>query len=183
MFHCSQHDKIHIFKIERDESNGQILKKSILSTNVFGDRAFAWASTGEARKHCVIAKLEGQLSLLVACDDGFLYIYKLRENGGECSLEKVHDLRADLDFARIGGSESLEALALEESLKKKEEIEVETVNEVVEEENPIVKSSYADIIKKAGSSPSQDNQKKSKKNNKTFKIDHDNFKYEESCRV
>lgn len=166
---CSSNtDTIHIFKIES--------KSNMFSFN----RAFATVQlNSDARKHCVIARLDGQLSLLAACDDGFLYIYGLGENGGECSLIRVHDLRADLDFARIGGSESLEALALEESLKEKKDVETDGKKNN-EEDNPIVKSSYADIIKKAGTSP-EDNQKM-KKGNKKFQ-DHDNFKYEEGCRV
>lgn len=195
----SNTETIHIFRIdknvkeqldrERNSNGNESDKMSILSSVskafsvLLQDRAFTHVQlSSDAKKHCVIAKLDGQLSLLVACDDGFLYIYKFDQNGGECSLTKVHDLRADLDFARIGGSESLEALALDEVLKNKEEIVKSVDNDDEVEDNPVIKSTYADIIRgqKARIIP-QDNQKI--KNNQNFPIDHENFKYEEGCRV
>jgi autophagy-related protein 18 len=152
-----------------------------LSGVLFQDRDYAHVQLmSDSRKHCVIAQLEGQLSLVVACEDGFLYIYKIDDNGGECHLKQVHDLRTDLDFARIGGSESLEAL---DEQPNKTEI-LSTV--VVENESAIAKSTYAEIMKKR---PANDNNSTDEvdKTPKNFPIGHDNFTYDEGfppvCRA
>lgn len=63
------------------------------------DRAFASVQLSQAglRHECCITKLEKETRLVVACEDGFLYIYGLDEvRGGECKLLRVHDLRNPL---------------------------------------------------------------------------------------
>lgn len=63
------------------------------------DRAFASVQLLQAglRYECVITKLEKETRLLVACEDGFLYIYGLDETrGGECKQLRVHDVRTPL---------------------------------------------------------------------------------------
>lgn len=63
------------------------------------DRAFASVQLSQAglRHECCITKLEKETRLVVACEDGFLYIYGFDEvRGGECKLLRVHDLRNTL---------------------------------------------------------------------------------------
>lgn len=198
----SNTETIHIFKLHKNVKeilekerqkgiSGELERPSIFSSVskaisgvLFQDRDHSHVQLlSDARKHCVVAELEGQLSLVVACEDGFLYIYKVDENGGECSLSQVHDLRTDLDFARIGGSESLEAL--DENPKAVEVIS--TI--VVEHENSIAKSTYADIMKKG---PMKDESLQNEddlddKISKNYPIGHDNYTYEEGfppvCRA
>lgn len=64
------------------------------------DRAFATAVLGQpGLKHvCGLARLQKELRLLMACEDGFLYIYDFNsEKGGSCKLLHVHDLRYTLE--------------------------------------------------------------------------------------
>ncbi|XP_058125902.1 WD repeat domain phosphoinositide-interacting protein 2 isoform X1 [Anopheles coustani] len=69
-------------------------------TDVFTqDRAYATVQLAEAglRYECVMAKLEKETRLLLACEDGFLYIYSFEDSkGGECKLIRAHDLRTPL---------------------------------------------------------------------------------------
>lgn len=80
-----------------------------MSTMLYQDRAFAHVQLTEPglRYTCVVTKLEKELRLMVACEDGFLYIYNLDSNGGECKLLKCHDLRGSLyDITELSGIES-----------------------------------------------------------------------------
>lgn len=69
-------------------------------TDVFSqDRAYATVQLAEAglRYECVIAKVEKETRLLLACEDGFLYMYDFDDSkGGECKLIRAHDLRLPL---------------------------------------------------------------------------------------
>lgn len=63
------------------------------------DRAFATVQLSQSglRHECVIAKMEKETKLLVACEDGFLYIYDFDTiDGGVCKLKRAHDLRSTL---------------------------------------------------------------------------------------
>lgn len=63
------------------------------------DRAFASAQLSQSgmRYECVITKIEKEMRLVAACEDGFLYIYSFDDaKGGECKLLRVHDLRLPL---------------------------------------------------------------------------------------
>lgn len=82
-------------------------------TDVFSqDRAYATVQLAEAglRYECVITKVEKETRLLLACEDGFLYIYNFDESkGGECKLIRAHDLRLPLHGITevdIGGNEN-----------------------------------------------------------------------------
>jgi len=70
---------------------------SLLPTSVLvQDRAFATVQLKEAglRNQVVIAKLDKEVRLLVASEDGFLYVYEIDDNkGGDCKMIRVHDLR------------------------------------------------------------------------------------------
>ncbi|XP_055593909.1 WD repeat domain phosphoinositide-interacting protein 2-like isoform X1 [Uranotaenia lowii] len=82
-------------------------------TDVFSqDRAYATVQLAEAglRYECVIAKVEKETRLLLACEDGFLYIYGFDDSkGGDCKLIRAHDLRLPLfgiTEVDIGGNEN-----------------------------------------------------------------------------
>lgn len=82
-------------------------------TDVFSqDRAYATVQLAEAglRYECVIAKVEKETRLLLACEDGFLYMYDFDDSkGGECKLIRAHDLRLPLHGITevdIGGNEN-----------------------------------------------------------------------------
>lgn len=63
------------------------------------DRAFASLQLSQAglRHECCITKLDKETRLVVACEDGFLYMYGFDEvRGGDCKLLRVHDLRTPL---------------------------------------------------------------------------------------
>lgn len=97
---CKQH-------ISSETSWSGFLTKAMTSylpsqvSDVFSqDRAFATVQLGQAglRYVCTLAKLEKQLRLLVACEDGFLYIYDFNDSkGGDCKLIRAHDLRNPLE--------------------------------------------------------------------------------------
>lgn len=64
------------------------------------DRAFATAVLSQpGLKHvCGLAKVQKELKLMVACEDGFMYIYDFSDTkGGSCKLVRVHDLRSTLE--------------------------------------------------------------------------------------
>ncbi|KAL9700431.1 hypothetical protein quinque_003872 [Culex quinquefasciatus] len=117
---CSSNtETVHIFKLERtspesgnDTEGGKndhwmgYISKAVSSylplalpsqvTDVFTQgRAFASAVLPVAglRHSCVITTIQKALRLLVASQDGYLYVYQLPLEGGECQLIKKHDLR------------------------------------------------------------------------------------------
>uniref|UniRef100_A0A2M4A9Z0 Putative autophagy-specific protein n=1 Tax=Anopheles triannulatus TaxID=58253 RepID=A0A2M4A9Z0_9DIPT len=115
---CSSNtETVHIFKLERsspessDEQGGKdhwmgYISKAVSSylpmalpsqvTDVFTQgRAFASALLPVAglRHSCVITTIQKALRMLVASQDGYLYVYQLPVEGGECLLVKKHDLR------------------------------------------------------------------------------------------
>ncbi|XP_035907988.1 WD repeat domain phosphoinositide-interacting protein 2 [Anopheles stephensi] len=114
---CSSNtETVHVFKLERvspetnDEQGageawyGKISKAftnylplPTQVTDVFSQgRAFASALLPVAglRHSCVITTIQKALRMLVASQDGYLYVYQIpTEGGGECQLIKKHDLR------------------------------------------------------------------------------------------
>lgn len=61
------------------------------------DRAFATVQLGqsETRNVCAVTKLDKETKVLVAGDNGFLYIYDFDTvNGGICKLNQQYDLRS-----------------------------------------------------------------------------------------
>lgn len=114
-----------------------------LSNVLNQDRAFAYVQLAEPglRYQCVVTKLEKETRLLVACEDGFLYIYNLDSNGGECKLVRAHDLRGSLyDITELTGNESCDSTttSITDAADTKENI-LPTI--------PIVKTSYAEVMR------------------------------------
>ncbi|ALC44929.1 Atg18 [Drosophila busckii] len=117
----SNTETVHIFRLDRStaESNDHgkqpsddwmgFLSKTVTSylptqvTDVFSQgRAFASVTLAEAgvRRMCAIATIQKQLRLLIASQDGFLYVYSIPSiEGAECQLIKRHDLRLDDHYA------------------------------------------------------------------------------------
>lgn len=114
-----------------------------LSNVLNQDRAFAYVQLAEPglRYQCVVTKLEKETRLLVACEDGFLYIYNLDSNGGECKLVRAHDLRGSLyDITELNGNESCDSTTT--SI-----VDVTEIKENILPSIPIVKTSYAEIMR------------------------------------
>lgn len=65
-------------------------------TDVFTQgRGFASAIMPVAglRHSCAITTIESQLRLLIAASSGYLYVYNILPEGGECQVIRKHDLR------------------------------------------------------------------------------------------
>lgn len=75
------------------------------------DRSFATVQLAQAGlKHiCALTRVQKELRLLIACEDGFLYVHDFNaERGGSCKLLAVHDLRGVLeDVIELQLSESV----------------------------------------------------------------------------
>ncbi|KAL7732307.1 hypothetical protein ACLKA6_018531 [Drosophila palustris] len=117
----SNTETVHIFRLDRSaaESNEHgkqsgddwmgFLSKTVTSylptqvTDVFSQgRAFASVTLPEAgvRRMCAITTIQKQLRLLIASQDGYLYVYSIPSiEGAECQLIKRHDLRLDDNYA------------------------------------------------------------------------------------
>ncbi|XP_033243252.1 WD repeat domain phosphoinositide-interacting protein 1-like [Drosophila miranda] len=90
-------------------SSVRLLSKTVTSylptqvTDVFSQgRAFASVSLPEAgvRRMCAITTIQKQLRLLIASQDGYLYVYSIPSiEGAECQLIKRHDLRLEDHYA------------------------------------------------------------------------------------
>lgn len=64
------------------------------------DRAFATAILTQpgVRHICGLTYVQKELKVLIASQEGFLYIHEFNaEQGGACKLQAVHDLRGALD--------------------------------------------------------------------------------------
>jgi autophagy-related protein 18 len=118
----SNTETIHIFKIdpkyvEAAERRGNIYGNendanasnewityydyftNVVSDVLYQDRAFASVQMKQPglKYECVMTKLEKENRLLLACEDGFLYIYDFDDvKGGECKLIRAHDVRTPL---------------------------------------------------------------------------------------
>ncbi|XP_030560917.1 WD repeat domain phosphoinositide-interacting protein 2 isoform X4 [Drosophila novamexicana] len=117
----SNTETVHIFRLDRSaaENNDHgkqssddwmgFLSKTVTSylptqvTDVFSQgRAFASVTLPEAgvRRMCAITTIQKQLRLLIASQDGYLYVYSIPSiEGAECQLIKRHDLRLDDSYA------------------------------------------------------------------------------------
>ncbi|XP_016963585.1 WD repeat domain phosphoinositide-interacting protein 2 [Drosophila biarmipes] len=76
------------------------------------DRSFATVQLAQGGlKHiCALTRVQKELRLLIACEDGFLYVHEfLSDRGGACKLLSVHDLRGALteDIIELQLSESV----------------------------------------------------------------------------
>ncbi|KAH8403008.1 hypothetical protein KR222_003095, partial [Zaprionus bogoriensis] len=75
------------------------------------DRAFATVALPQSglRNICALTRIQKEQRLLIACEDGFLYMHDFNaERGGACKLLAVHDLRGALeDVIELQLSESV----------------------------------------------------------------------------
>ncbi|KAM8710664.1 hypothetical protein ACLKA7_017311 [Drosophila subpalustris] len=117
----SNTETVHIFRLDRSAAENNehgkqsgddwmgFLSKTVTSylptqvTDVFSQgRAFASVTLPEAgvRRMCAITTIQKQLRLLIASQDGYLYVYSIPSiEGAECQLIKRHDLRMDDNYA------------------------------------------------------------------------------------
>lgn len=76
------------------------------------DRSFATVQLAQGGlKHiCALTRVQKEPRLLIACEDGFLYVHEFpAERGGPCKLMSVHDLRGALeDVIELELSESVQ---------------------------------------------------------------------------
>ena len=75
------------------------LPTKVVSDVLYQDRAFASVQMRQPglKYECVMTKIEKETRLLLACEDGFLYIYDFDDvKGGECKLIRAHDIRTPL---------------------------------------------------------------------------------------
>jgi autophagy-related protein 18 len=111
---------------------------------LYQDRAFAHVQLPEPglKYECCITKVEKETRLLVACEDGFLYIYNLDDGkGGECKLIRAHDLRNPLfDITELGGFDSETSQHSVKSLVKSQRV-------VPEMTVSMAAGSYAGVLK------------------------------------
>lgn len=75
------------------------------------DRAFATVALPQSglKNICALTRIQKEQRLLIACEDGFLYMHEFNaERGGACKLLAVHDLRGALeDVIELQLSESV----------------------------------------------------------------------------
>ncbi|XP_032593312.1 WD repeat domain phosphoinositide-interacting protein 2 isoform X3 [Drosophila grimshawi] len=122
----SNTETVHIFRLDRSTADSndhgkqssddwmgysffRFLSKTVTSylptqvTDVFSQgRAFASVTLPEAgvRRMCAITTIQKQLRLMIASQDGYLYVYSIPSvEGAECQLIKRHDLRLDDNYA------------------------------------------------------------------------------------
>jgi autophagy-related protein 18 len=163
---------------EEDATKSGIIKvfskamESIMPTQLYQDRAFAYVQLSELgqRYSCVVTKLENHVRILLACEDGFLYIYDLDANGGECKLLKCHDLRGSLyDITELSCCETSS-----ESLEDPEGCEKE--RDDAEKLTKKFETSFAEVMKgKAGSEDKVEALNEYPKNDIKMLIDERNF--------
>ncbi|XP_017012761.2 WD repeat domain phosphoinositide-interacting protein 2 [Drosophila takahashii] len=88
-----------------------LLLPSQVSEVLAQDRSFATVQLAQGGlKHiCALTRVQKELRLLIACEDGFLYVHEfLADRGGACKLLSVHDLRGALeDIIELQLSESV----------------------------------------------------------------------------
>ncbi|XP_030380572.1 WD repeat domain phosphoinositide-interacting protein 2 [Scaptodrosophila lebanonensis] len=134
-----------------------LLLPSQVSDVLAQDRAFATVVLAQpGLKHiCALTRLQKELRLLIACEDGFLYIHEFNaERGGVCKQLAVHDLR--------GALEGVIELQLSESVLKTSKPGAPTgalpqqsmtllkscaASVLIENPEPVPDNSYAGILK------------------------------------
>ncbi|KAH8421168.1 hypothetical protein KR009_010290, partial [Drosophila setifemur] len=117
-----------------------LLSASQVSDVLAQDRSFATVQLAQAGlKHiCALTRVQKDLRLLIACDDGFLYVYEFNtEKGGACKVLAVHDLR--------GALEDVIELQLCESLLSSQ-TKPKTVSNCTQPSLPILKSCAASVL-------------------------------------
>ncbi|KAI9585360.1 autophagy-related 18b isoform 1-T1 [Glossina fuscipes fuscipes] len=125
------------------------------------DRAFATAVLAQpGLKHaCGLARIQKEPRLLIASEDGFLYIYDFNtEKGGTCKLLHVHDLRGTLegvielniDKCCGLGSSTPTSLPPSPQAEYSKELKFDTAEDVtviIENSEIVPDNSYASIVK------------------------------------
>ncbi|XP_017099148.2 WD repeat domain phosphoinositide-interacting protein 2 isoform X3 [Drosophila bipectinata] len=121
------------------------------------DRSFATVQLAQAGlKHiCALTRVQKELRLLIACEDGFLYVHDFNaERGGSCKLLAVHDLRGALeDVIELQLSESV----LRSQIKTSSTIPAQpsslnmlkscAASVLIENPDPMPDNSYASILR------------------------------------
>ncbi|XP_020806492.1 WD repeat domain phosphoinositide-interacting protein 2 [Drosophila serrata] len=94
------------------------------------------ASSGGLKHICALTRVQKELRLLIACEDGFLYVHEFNaERGGACKLLSVHDLR--------GALEDVIELQLSESVVKSQ---IKSTNATAQPSLTMLKSCAASVL-------------------------------------
>ncbi|KAH8356812.1 hypothetical protein KR200_006214, partial [Drosophila serrata] len=115
-----------------------LLLPSHVSEVLSQDRSFATVQLAQAGlKHiCALTRVQKELRLLIACEDGFLYVHEFNaERGGACKLLSVHDLR--------GALEDVIELQLSESVVKSQ---IKSTNATAQPSLTMLKSCAASVL-------------------------------------
>ncbi|EDV54450.1 WD repeat domain phosphoinositide-interacting protein 2 [Drosophila erecta] len=121
------------------------------------DRSFATVQLAQGGlKHiCALTRVQKEPRLLIACEDGFLYVHEFpADRGGSCKLLSVHDLRGALeDVIELELSESLQRSQIKPSnpstLTQPSLTMLKScaASVLIENPDPMQDNSYASILK------------------------------------
>ncbi|EDW12183.2 WD repeat domain phosphoinositide-interacting protein 2 isoform X2 [Drosophila mojavensis] len=117
------------------------------------DRAFATVVLPQPglRNICALTRVQKELRLLIACEDGFLYIHDFNaERGGVCKLLAVHDLRGALeDVIELQLSESVLKAQTPKALPQQSLTMLKScaASVLIENPDPVADNSYAGILR------------------------------------
>lgn len=116
------------------------------------DRAFATVVLPQPglKNICALTRVQKELRLLIACEDGFLYMHDFNaERGGACKLLAVHDLRGALeDVIELQLSESV-LKAQTKTLPQQSLTMLKScaASVLIENPDPVADNSYAGILR------------------------------------
>ncbi|XP_064554225.1 WD repeat domain phosphoinositide-interacting protein 2 isoform X1 [Drosophila montana] len=120
------------------------------------DRAFATVQLPQPglKNICALTRIQKELRLLIACEDGFLYMHDFNaERGGACKLLAVHDLRGALeDVIELQLSESVlktQSKTLPATLPQQSLTMLKScaASVLIENPDPVADNSYAAILR------------------------------------
>ncbi|XP_043646256.1 WD repeat domain phosphoinositide-interacting protein 2 [Drosophila teissieri] len=121
------------------------------------DRSFATVQLAQGGlKHiCALTRVQKEPRLLIACEDGFLYVHEFpADRGGSCKLLSVHDLRGALeDVIELELSESVQRSQTKPSNPSTQTQPSLTMlkscaaSVLIENPDPMQDNSYAGILK------------------------------------
>ncbi|KAH8255715.1 hypothetical protein KR038_009177, partial [Drosophila bunnanda] len=132
-----------------------LLLPSHVSEVLSQDRSFATVQLAQAGlKHiCALTRVQKELRLLIACEDGFLYVHEFdAERGGACKLLSVHDLRGALeDVIELQLSESVVRSQIKSTNAAAQPsltmLKSCAASVLIENPDPIPDNSYASILR------------------------------------
>ncbi|KMY91309.1 WD repeat domain phosphoinositide-interacting protein 2 [Drosophila simulans] len=121
------------------------------------DRSFATVQLAQGGlKHiCALTRVQKEPRLLIACEDGFLYVHEFpADRGGSCKLLSVHDLRGALEDVielelseSVQGSQTKPSNPLTVTQPSLTMLKSCAASVLIENPDPMQDNSYASILK------------------------------------